>query len=441
MSTTSLASRLANLQQAVVAVVMLAFAASALWVTERTLVGEERAMLAETAHRVADNLDREYTEEGTLARAASEMMKEESTAGIRVEVFDNSGELLASSSTGSATADEADFEDGEQSRADANCGATVVASGSSAARKTSLAALRRGFLIAAGPVLLLMYVASRALSRRALLPLSEMGQRAREASGEESVRTIGPESGFAEIDALRASFDRLLRRLDDLLQAERRFAADASHELRTPLTVLSGEIEMALAIDELPPDCRSGLERAAGQARVVRDLVDALLLLRRTGSETDSARAGFEPVNLADIARDIVRETSARFAARSEDVQITAPDEALIRGSPALLASALRNVVDNALKFTTRGQPVRITVDAAASSVSVDDGGPGIPAVERDRVFDPFYRGSEARAESSGLGLGLPILRQVVQAHGGDVTIGVSPFGGARVVLRFPVLA
>jgi len=119
---------------------------------------------------------------------------------------------------------------------------------------------------------------------------------------------------------------------------------------------------------------------------------------------------------------------------------VTAPDEVLVSGQPVLLASAMRNIIDNALKFTEPGQPVRITVEATGdASIVVDDGGPGVAAGERERVFDPFYRGAEARAGRSGLGLGLPILRQVARAHGGEVTAEGSPLGGARFVLRLPL--
>jgi signal transduction histidine kinase len=142
---------------------------------------------------------------------------------------------------------------------------------------------------------------------------------------------------------------------------------------------------------------------------------------------------------LSDVARDAVREALLRDPARSTDVEVSAPDEVLVSGVEALLAAAVRNVVDNALKFTRPGQAVRVTVDeASGASVAVDDAGAGIPASERERVFDPFYRGAEARGGHAGLGLGLPILRQVVRAHQGDVTIEDSPLGGTRAILRLP---
>ena len=135
-------------------------------------------------------------------------------------------------------------------------------------------------------------------------------------------------------------------------------------------------------------------------------------------------------------------ESGTRYPGRGADIALTAPDEVLVHGHPALLASALRNLLDNALKFTRVGQPVRILVseNGANACVVTEDGGTGIGAADRERVFDPFFRGSEARAGGSGYGLGLPILRRVARAHGGDVVAGRSELGGARFELTLPIL-
>jgi signal transduction histidine kinase len=439
----SLTSRLALLQQLVAVAVVLVFAASSLWITQRTLKREEHAVLQETARRLAENVDREYREEHDLAAAAYDVLEEEAAFGMRIEIFDTAGHLLASSrrAAGDTASVVRQTEDEHEQRVSITSasGAVVTASISSRLRDASVAALARALLISAAPLLLLTLLLSRAITRRALRPLAEMERRAQGASAEQGVRSIGPASGLAEIDALRDSFDRLLCRLDDLLQSERRFTADASHELRTPLTVLSGELETALTRADLPVETRAGLKRAAEQGQTMRDLVEALLLLRRAGPATAGERGAFELVNLADVVRDIAREAAARSAARSHDLAVSAPDEVLVSGQPALLASAVRNIVANAIKFTRAGQAIHIMVEGAEeASIIVDDGGPGIPPEERERVFDPFYRGPEARAARSGLGLGLPILRQVARAHGGEVTIGGSPLGGARVTLRLP---
>jgi signal transduction histidine kinase len=448
----SLSSRLSLLQQMVTIAVVAIFATSSLWITQRTLQREERALLLETAARLADNIDREMREGDDLPRAAAEVIDEETPTGMHIELRDAAGRLLASSrrmaADPAAQTAEPDDKPGDVSVASVTSpgGVRIRVSTSTRLREASMAALGRALLLTAAPLLLVALLVGRWITRRALQPLAEMGRRARDAASKHGTRSIGAASGLAEIDELGASFNRLLERLDDLLQSERRFTADASHEIRTPLTVLSGELESVLARGNLPLEARHGLERAAQQVQTMRDLVEALLLLRRVNPDRVEEPGSWELVNLADLAREITREARLREPPRTPDLVLEAPDEILVTGQPALLASAVRNIVDNALKFTSPGQQVRVTVAgpgerSGEASVRVDDAGPGVPPAERERVFDPFYRGADARAERRGLGLGLPILRQVARAHGGEVTIAESPLGGAQVVLRLPALA
>jgi two-component system OmpR family sensor kinase len=444
MMSKSLAGRLALLQQLVTVAVIVVFAASSLWITRHALVRKERAVLWETAHRVANDIEREYQEEHNLVRAASGVLEDEVTSGMRIDIVDAAGRRIASSNRAAADTVDAPRPQGDRDIQRVSIaspmGIVVTVSISDRLRDATMAALARALMLSALPLLLLTLLLSRTITRRALRPLAQMGWRAHNASVEQGVRTIGPVCGLAEIDALRESFDRLLGRLDDLLQSERRFTADASHELRTPLTVLSGELEAALTRPDLPAETRAGLTRAWEQARTMRDLVEALLLLRRSGPAGVGEREGSELMNLADLVREVTADAMHRSPLRTADLTISVPDEVLIAGHPALLGSAVRNLVDNALKFTRPGQAVRVTVqESGGAAVIVDDGGPGIPVDERERVFDPFYRGAEARAERGGLGLGLPILRQVAHVHGGSVTIEDSPLGGARVALRLPL--
>jgi len=282
----------------------------------------------------------------------------------------------------------------------------------------------------------------RAIVSRALRPLPTMAKLAANLSVEQNPRSLGARSGLAELDHLAASFDRLLERLDDALKAERRLSADASHELRTPLTVLSGELELLL--EAAPPGSPPalGLARAAEQVAAMRELVEAILLLHHTGEIGTAGRDGREVINLCDLARETIADLRERLPARERDLTHVLPDEILVAGHGALLASALRNLLDNALKFTRPGQAVAVSLveTDGRAELTVDDSGPGISVSERERVFDPFYRGAEARAGGSGFGLGLPILRRVARAHGGDVQVLDSPLGGARLVLRLPGL-
>ena len=169
-------------------------------------------------------------------------------------------------------------------------------------------------------------------------------------------------------------------------------------------------------------------------------LVDALLFLRRTHPLPVEKRPEFVPVNMSDVVREAARDLLTRSPQRTADVRIEAEDEVLATGHATLLAAAVRNLLANALKFTEPGQAVEIVVRRQGSEclVLVDDAGRGIAPADRARVFDPFFRDSQARASHQGFGLGLAILRRVVRAHGGEASVGESPLGGARFELRVP---
>ena len=439
----SLAGRLAVLQQGLTLAVIVAFAGSSLWLTAHVLSQTQDRFLRETAVRMAHGYEDELRVLGTPEAAAETAVEEQETPGVHVEIADASGRLLArsrtvpgahgaSAATGTLTA-----------AATSESGVRIRVTMSDTLSRASVAALGRSLVISAVPILILSLLLGRGIARRALSPLSAMADRAAGSSIERGVRSLGEPTGLEEIDRLAQSFERLLGRLADALRAERQLTADASHELRTPLTVLSGELEIASEQARGNPPLAAGLATALDQVRAMRELVEAILLLHRSGEAPRVGESEFEPVNLSDLVREAVVECRARYPGRDADVAVEAPDEALVLGHPVLLGSALRNLVDNALKFTDPREPVRVVVDGVdgASTVLVEDGGPGIAAAERDRVFDPFFRGAEARAGGSGFGLGLPLLRRVARAHGGDVTVGTSTLGGARFMLVLPALA
>ncbi len=151
---------------------------------------------------------------------------------------------------------------------------------------------------------------------------------------------------------------------------------------------------------------------------------------------------GMRCLNLGDLAVDLVNEIVRRVPERTADVSASIEsDEILVAGSATLLGAGVRNLLSNAVKFTRAGDAVRVRVarEADAGVLVVEDAGPGIGAAERGRVFDPFFRGGEARASHDGFGLGLPILKRIALVHGGDVAVSRSLLGGARFELRLPL--
>jgi len=435
----SLESRLTVQQQGLAVLVVAAFAISALWITRTTLFREETQTLQSAATRIALGLDLEYAEDHDLKRAIGDVLSEEGVEGLPITFLDAQGRPLA---TNRAQRGGAPGRSGQihEVRVHAKCGAWVAVSMSDRLRESSLAALARALLIAAVPLLLLTLALSRWTVRRALRPLQDMAQQAAALSLDNGTERLAGPGGLAELERLRAAFDRLLGRLDEKLRAERQFASDASHELRTPLTVLTGEIELASARPGLDAQTRESLEHAAEQIRAMRELVEALMLLHRASEGTVAVRQAFEAVDLSDVLDIAMRDIGVRHAGRHGDIEVHSDLDVVVSGHPALLVAGVRNLLDNAIKFTHVGTRVRATVrqDERWASVCVEDGGRGIDESDRERIFDPFFRGTEARAESSGFGLGLPILRRVARVHGGDVTVEQSPLGGAMIALRLP---
>jgi len=436
----TLESHLTFQQQGLAVLVIAAFAFSALWITRTTLYREETQTLETAASRIAASLDLEFAEEHDLGKAIDGVLSEEAIEGLRITIADSHGRPLASIPAQQGQIPPNARDDLHQARVSAKCGAWVEVAMSDRLRKASLSALAKALLIAALPLLLVTFALSRWTVRRALKPLQVMTQRAGAISLDDGEQSLGGTGGLEELERLRVAFDRLLDRLNDQLRAERQFASDASHELRTPLTVLSGEIELAGAQAGLSPATRGGLERAAVQVRTMRELVEALMLLRRASEGQGGVRQAFEPVDLSDVVDSAKGEVGARSPDRRDDISATASLDVVVSGHPVLLVAGVRNLLDNAVKFTAAGTRVSVTVaqDDRWARVCVEDGGPGIAESDYERIFDPFFRGNEARAGSSGFGLGLPILRRVARVHGGDVTVERSPLGGARITLRLP---
>ncbi|HYQ98722.1 MAG TPA: ATP-binding protein [Casimicrobiaceae bacterium] len=251
-----------------------------------------------------------------------------------------------------------------------------------------------------------------------------------------------------EVRPLAQALNGLLARLDRALGAQRAFIADAAHELRTPLTAVHLQAQLA---ERAPDDAARGAALAELRAGVTRatHLVEQMLTLAR--EEPGVAERTFAPVNLTDLARSVVGEHAAIAAARGVDLG-TAGAAADAPGVPVVLdgdATGLRalvsNLVDNAIRYTPSGGRVDVTVerDGGDAVFAVRDTGPGIPAGERARVFDRFYRAPPpGAADVPGSGLGLAIVKRIAERHDATIELGpgiAGPAGdGLTVTVRFP---
>lgn len=256
-------------------------------------------------------------------------------------------------------------------------------------------------------------IGARVVTRR-LAPLSAFERTLTTLPPLGADRNVPTEWGAAEVDTLAATFNDLLRRIDDAVERERRFVADAAHELRTPLTRLRGQLDLAIA--ELK-DGVSAEARLGAAARNCMDLArttEALLALARDEIVAE------EVVNLADLARAQQEALEGDAVAR---LSVKGDDEVLVRGDEALLSLAVRNLVENAMKYTNDAVTITVTSSANAAIVVVADCGPGIPASEIGRVCEPFVRGRERIKSVRGTGLGLALARHVAVLHEGSLEL------------------
>ncbi len=239
-----------------------------------------------------------------------------------------------------------------------------------------------------------------------------------------------------EVQPLVAALNDLLGRLSSALERERAFLADAAHELRTPLTALHLQLD-ALARAGTDRERAEAMERlSAGVQRSIR-LVEQLLALARQEPRAEPAR---EPIALDELARDVVAELVPLADARHIDLGIAEAQPVLIQGEREAIATLVRNLVDNAVRYTPGGGRVDVTVLGSGGPdravLKVADNGPGIPPEERARVFDRFYR--QPGANAPGSGLGLAIVKTIAVAHGAQVELGAGEHGrGLTVTVTF----
>lgn len=277
------------------------------------------------------------------------------------------------------------------------------------------------------------------IARKALRPVDEMTAAARRITAEDLHQRIGRQGTQDELDRLAETLNGMLARLDEAFRQMRRFAADAAHELRTPLTALKGGIEVALRASRTPEEYRQVLVSSLEDVdRLIRVAEDLLLLSRAAaGPEMPRPRIELEPLVLEAL------EVGTRLAqGTGVHVKLERVAPAAVRGDSGALGRAMRNLVENAVKYTPAGGTVELTLRTADGQAvfAVQDTGIGIAPADAERIFEPFLRLDAARArETGGTGLGLAIARSIVVAHGGTLALEREPGPGSRFVISLPL--
>lgn len=282
-------------------------------------------------------------------------------------------------------------------------------------------------------------VAGISVARRGMRPLEKITKVIQKITATRLHERIVSRGWPKELTTLAAAFDGMFDRLEDSFARLSRFSADLAHELRTPITNLKGTAEVALARARTAEEYREVIESNLEEHARLSRIIDSLLFLARAESSNISiARKDFD-------ARSEIEMVTEFYEALAEEreIEVVAQGNARISSDPALFRRAFSNLLGNAIHYTSPGGTITISVKEAENDHSVEvmvaDSGMGIEPEHLSRIFDRFYRTDKARAENpQGSGLGLSIVKSIMDLHSGDIVIRSDPSMGTTVILRFP---
>ncbi len=304
--------------------------------------------------------------------------------------------------------------------------------------ESTLDRLRLIYTIGAVSVLLFGLTGGWVLARLGLQPVVRVVETAQEIVGAEDLSRRVPYTGPAdEIGALATTFNEMLTRLQTLFESQRQFLAEAAHELRTPLASLLGNVDLLATFGDDPIRRREIVEAIQRTGKHVARLLDDLLLLAQ--AEVGWHLSTLEPTALDDILMETYE--SVRLQAEGMTLKIERCEPVFVHGDPVRLRQVFINLIDNALKHSPPGSAVSIALWREKDKVKalIRDCGPGISEQDLKRIFEPFFRAPGSK-RLPGAGIGLTIVRWIVQEHGGEMGIESSAGAGTTVTLSFPAL-
>jgi len=264
------------------------------------------------------------------------------------------------------------------------------------------------------------------------------------AAGDLTARAGVPRPGrHDELAELVRDFDTMADRLEKSVKAQARLLNDISHELRSPLARLN--VALGLSRQRSGPEAQSSLERIELEADRLNELIGRLLTIARLESGDQAMQK--VPIDLQELIREIAQDAEFEAQSRKCHVDVTKVDDCMVMGDPALLRSAIENVVRNAIHYTREGTDVQIRLECRQGTtgteavLKISDSGPGVPDEALDKLFQPFYRIDDARGrQTGGVGLGLAITERAVRLHGGTIQASNRNEGGLMIEIRLPAL-
>jgi two-component system, OmpR family, sensor kinase len=311
---------------------------------------------------------------------------------------------------------------------------TVLVGASLAPYESTAASALLGSLILGVLTLGTIGLLSRWLTRRALRPVAQMTAEAADWGEHDLSHRFYPSEPHDELSTLASVLDGLLGRLAQSLRREQRLTAEVSHELRTPLAKILGEAELAGGRDRSAQEYRASLEQIRRYAQDLQRVLETLLASARAA--LPSGQAASDAGESARRAAEPIREL---LAAQGKSFEVVCARPARVAADREVVERILSPLLENATRFARH--QVILEIQSAEGEVvfEIRDDGPGVDPQERERIFDPGFRGTEASAgDHPGAGLGLPLARRLARAAGGDVEARASSEDGGRFAVRLP---
>ena len=442
----SLRLRLALFGVGVVALTLLIFGSLLYALLSRSVAANQDDALRARARQAASTLQSSPAPQAPVAPADLS-----TSTDVYVEVVDAGGSVLYSTAVldgrppavpssllaGAESARAGAFATSGHLRlyALAAAGDVVVAGQSTRVPASNLSGVLVFLVISAVPTLLAALAASWLVAGRALRPLRLVAAMADDIGRTRDFgRRLAARHGRDEVAVLSASFNRMLDALAGVLEAQRRFVADASHELRTPLATIQGNAGLLAHGPDVSDDVRrAAAADIAGESERMSRLTDRLLTLARADSGLDLQLA---PVELRPLVAEAARQVAALHPQTSMNVDA---DELSVAGDPDALRQLVLILLDNAIRHARSAVSVTLRRQEGWARLAVGDDGAGVPEAEREKIFGRFYKGDTARG--GGAGLGLAIARWITDQHGGRILAGTSRAAGAAFFVDLPVLS
>lgn len=276
------------------------------------------------------------------------------------------------------------------------------------------------------------------LASKALSPIDHITKTAKAIGKGDLSRRLNMPNIKDEVGNLAMTFDEMLDKLESSLKKERQFTSDASHELRTPVAVITAQAEEALSGKKGVDDYREALETILMESKKMRNIISQLLMLTR-GDEKKYIPI-IEGIDLSVMAEKIIYEMNEAANKKNIKLLLDAPDKLYVECDQTLITQLIINLVSNAIKYNREGGWVKLTLDKDDNyaNISVEDNGIGIPDEDMPYIFDRFYRVDKSR-KSDGIGLGLSIVKWIVDTHRGNIEVESTLNKGSRFLVKLPL--